>query len=49
MQECGRAKGDTPVELGKNSPMEMLEGLVGLDGMRVRPNTLRLEEKDDSK
>jgi hypothetical protein len=47
VRECGRAKGEEPVELGENSPMEMLEGLVGFDGVRVRPNTLGLEEKDD--
>lgn len=49
VRECGRAKGGEPAEFGEKRPMEMLEGLVGFDGVRVRPNTLGLEEeKGDS-
>jgi hypothetical protein len=37
VRECNRAKGNKPAELGEKRPMEMLEGLIGFDSVRVRP------------
>jgi len=44
-------KGGEPAEVGDKKPEEVLEGLVGFDGARIRlggrPNAVGLDEKDD--
>lgn len=50
-REGGRMKGGEPAEVGDKKPEEVLEGLVGFDGARIRlggrPNAVGLDEKDD--
>lgn len=51
VRECGRAKGGEPAETGEKRPEDVLEGLVGFDGARIRlegrPNEVGLDEKED--